>query len=1162
MTNPRRCLHGKLILVTAVSLLCWLLWAPMPTTGAGSNKVPFDLRQFVQAAIPKKEIQGEVKESDQATAPLRAGPAVFSIRSVTVRRKKSKPLWLGPGSYSKKRKSDFDYIVTLTVNVYDSRKSALEEAKKQHDFLAPRKQNKVTKFKAGDFAFTDLTSFFNDKIKVNAESHIIADRYWIKARVTHRNPAFVGESFDQRAFTTKESKRFALMAFEKLRKYLGPPLEVRVTLRDNDRQFTIADLARLSVTVINNDSETIEDCTVRCTIVGQFGDAQEPVLYFPKNDGKVTAEEQPRLPLRPKTERTVTFPLRSAGIGTRQTAASYQDQWKLDRKSWMHLNLVRAKAGAVKPKQELSVPLKKAVRVEVYGKRGKNGKRELLLEETKSIREKGSKIAKLAFPDFRPVVGAPTKNARPLDYYMNGDPRESYVGDWTIRALAIRAARYGSSWKTIEGSSADPEFPDDPEQVVENVANFVIHALMPKGAPADMWAPRDNAKDLWRRTYGFDTPLPARKETDPKTGSTYVCQEHAFLFGSLLRSLGFPVRDVNAVTFVGIVISDWQDASNDVWYDGRWNYWGLFDYKSANPKPFRDAQKWYIKNWGDRCVIYRGVAPFDADKAGVTSRFNIGEDSYLPVGGNLTKSGVWICDDNATYLEDGRVIVRNGNQVYITVHSPVAALVELPDGRRFGMTSKPKGDLKQWFFGDDRPGLINEIPGSLYLPEGLFSTERDKQNGGQAAPQRLAVPIPAGMKIDDIKVRLTATGTGDYRVELHDLNGDGLQEYESRSGTVRQGDVLAVRVSEFTPKGSRIGFRATRSTTPPHEEGEATAYLGVFTHAIDQVLADELNVEKHTGVLVGYVEPNSPAEQAGLRANDVITKIAGRAVGNRADLRSALENFKRGDRVQLDVVRLGTVTAILGERPASSKQSPRHDQLLVTDRFDDLQERVEERWADGFRVMSIAGREGRWYTLFARQSAHELQRIEAADSFDALSGLIERYRTSGWEVRHLSNNDSQWAAVFAKRSKRREQAVTAHTRVSALRDEIKQRWKQKFKVTAVAHQGSLWVAVYTKDKRLGRQSYICYSDWEKVKESIRNKWNEGRHITSVARDGKRWLVVFSKAAPLTQRWFIGTDKSLKQRLDNARADGYYVSLAADASGKWFVVMSKPAAESK
>jgi putative serine protease PepD len=135
-----------------------------------------------------------------------------------------------------------------------------------------------------------------------------------------------------------------------------------------------------------------------------------------------------------------------------------------------------------------------------------------------------------------------------------------------------------------------------------------------------------------------------------------------------------------------------------------------------------------------------------------------------------------------------------------------------------------------------------------------------------------------------------------------------------------RGRVIGVN-SQIATAGSRgnvgIGFavpsNTVREVVPRLERGEAIdrPYLGVSTSAPAAGQGD--------GAQIAEVTPGSPAERAGLRAGDVIVRVAGRQVAEPDDVMAAIEGRAPGDRVDIEVRRDGggtTVSVELGRRPA------------------------------------------------------------------------------------------------------------------------------------------------------------------------------------------------------------------------------------------------------
>jgi S1-C subfamily serine protease len=83
------------------------------------------------------------------------------------------------------------------------------------------------------------------------------------------------------------------------------------------------------------------------------------------------------------------------------------------------------------------------------------------------------------------------------------------------------------------------------------------------------------------------------------------------------------------------------------------------------------------------------------------------------------------------------------------------------------------------------------------------------------------------------------------------------------------------------------------------------SYIGVSvqTAPIHRRLVRYYDLPKETGVVVLSVEPNSPAQRAGLREGDVIVGLEGQAVAGVDDLHGVLSDIGAGVRAELAVLR-------------------------------------------------------------------------------------------------------------------------------------------------------------------------------------------------------------------------------------------------------------------
>jgi S1-C subfamily serine protease len=130
----------------------------------------------------------------------------------------------------------------------------------------------------------------------------------------------------------------------------------------------------------------------------------------------------------------------------------------------------------------------------------------------------------------------------------------------------------------------------------------------------------------------------------------------------------------------------------------------------------------------------------------------------------------------------------------------------------------------------------------------------------------------------------------------------------------------------FAISSNRVQFVAKQLI----EQGKVTStgrgFIGIEAQDVDPAVAAQLGLSVQSGVLVhSFVNDAagvSPAQQAGLQANDVITAVNGTPVNNNSDLSAALQNQGPGAKVSLTVARGNstlTISVTLGERPTSTQ---------------------------------------------------------------------------------------------------------------------------------------------------------------------------------------------------------------------------------------------------
>src|SRR5438067_1337366 len=126
-------------------------------------------------------------------------------------------------------------------------------------------------------------------------------------------------------------------------------------------------------------------------------------------------------------------------------------------------------------------------------------------------------------------------------------------------------------------------------------------------------------------------------------------------------------------------------------------------------------------------------------------------------------------------------------------------------------------------------------------------------------------------------------------------------------------------------------------------------YLGVETSQVPDVVSDQLGLAKGLGLVVDYVEPNSPAATAGVQQNDILKMLNDQILIEPSQLRKLLQTFPEGTEVTLTVLRKGQeqkLTAKLAKKEVQQRRSAfpggNHDWHWDFDATGDLGEQMQD----------------------------------------------------------------------------------------------------------------------------------------------------------------------------------------------------------------------------
>lgn len=137
-----------------------------------------------------------------------------------------------------------------------------------------------------------------------------------------------------------------------------------------------------------------------------------------------------------------------------------------------------------------------------------------------------------------------------------------------------------------------------------------------------------------------------------------------------------------------------------------------------------------------------------------------------------------------------------------------------------------------------------------------------------------------------------------------------------------KGEVVGINTA-IVASGQGIGF-AIPSDMAKEVINQLTKFkkvkrgwLGVSIQDIDENTAKALGLDKPKGALIAAVQPNEPAEKAGMKDGDVVIALDGQSLDDASDLTRRVGNYPPGRKVRLTVWRKGVVkdlTVVLGER--------------------------------------------------------------------------------------------------------------------------------------------------------------------------------------------------------------------------------------------------------
>ena len=140
------------------------------------------------------------------------------------------------------------------------------------------------------------------------------------------------------------------------------------------------------------------------------------------------------------------------------------------------------------------------------------------------------------------------------------------------------------------------------------------------------------------------------------------------------------------------------------------------------------------------------------------------------------------------------------------------------------------------------------------------------------------------------------------------------------------GNVIGINSQILSPTGGNvgIGFAIPAEEAKPiidklmKGQSITRGYLGIAMQDLTKDLAAGFGLPSDRGTLVARVEPNQPAEKAGIKQGDVIVRVNGKEITPEQTLSYIVANVALGTRIPVELIRDGkrqTVNVTVAARP-------------------------------------------------------------------------------------------------------------------------------------------------------------------------------------------------------------------------------------------------------
>ncbi len=292
---------------------------------------------------------------------------------------------------------------------------------------------------------------------------------------------------------------------------------------------------------------------------------------------------------------------------------------------------------------------------------------------------------------------------------------------------------------------------------------------------------------------------------------------------------------------------------------------------------------------------------------GIGSGFVVSSDGYILTNAHVITDTTSVQSGGpSTKASDVEVNFRNGKKVkaqivgYDLTSSDIALLKVDPAGL----------NLVPAVLGNSDQVQVGEPVVAIGSPFGVYASSLT--SGVVSAVNRTVESPQAGFTINNAIQTDAAINSGNSGGPLFNERGEviGLNEQIATTSGGSEGVGFAVPIN--TAKKVKDQIITTGSVD--------YAFMGVVGQTVDKGVAQQDNLPVDKGALITDVQTGSPADQAGIKKNDIIISIDGHDMNTMEDVTGYLVQKKPGDQIKVTVRRGGGTQDIqvkLGKRPTS-----------------------------------------------------------------------------------------------------------------------------------------------------------------------------------------------------------------------------------------------------